>query len=187
MVVSNFNEGDAADARRVVERRRKNTERRQSNRALERLRVQQARESAASSQERAEFLHITLVHRAASQAAKALAFDLYSLTEEKGSEWQKIFFKKFLDQPVLQSVLPNFIAQREDLEQCRVVCDGLAQAWSGLKYGIGRDKKLARNVIEAAVISLEDERCFQAAASVLGMNRRTIRRSLLNAGVDGEL
>lgn len=89
-------------------------------------------------------------------------------------------------------MLPNFIAQREDLEQCRVVCDGLAQAWSGLKYGIGRDKKLARNVIEAAVISLEDERCFQAAASVIGMNRRTIRRakdrrSLLNAGVDGEL
>lgn len=101
MVVSNFNEGNAADARWVVERRRKNTERCQSNRALERLRVQQARESVASSQERAEFLHITLVHRAAFQAAKALAFDLYSLTEEKGSEWQKIFSKKFLDQPVL--------------------------------------------------------------------------------------
>ena len=73
-----------------------------------------------------------------------------------------------------------------------MVCDGLRDAWSGLKFGFGRDKKLAQNVIEAAVISLQDERCIRAAATAIGMNRRTLlrakeRRSLLNTQVDGEL
>ena len=74
---------------------------------------------------------------------------------------------------------------RKELESCRVVCDGLYDAWSRLKFGFGRDKKLARNVIEAAIISLQDEQCIQVAAIAIGMNRRTLRQakerwSLLN-------
>ena len=42
------------------------------------------------------------------------------------------------------------------------VCNGLKEAWKGLKYGIGRDQYLARNVIEAAVISVGDDQSIQA-------------------------
>lgn len=72
------------------------------------------------------------------------------------------------------------------------MCDGLAQAWSRLKYGIGKDRFLARNVIEAIVISIGDDRCMRAAATCVGMNKRTVRRaiqrrSLLNDRSDGEV
>lgn len=90
------------------------------------------------------------------------------------------------------SHVPEYVSKRRQLELSRVVCDGLAEAWSGLKYGIGKDRFLARNVIEAAVISIGDDRCMRAAATCVGMNKRTVRRaiqrrSLLNDRSDGEV
>jgi hypothetical protein len=181
-----------AKALLVAMQRRKNTERRRRNRALERVRTQEVTQSAAASQSNSDCLDAFLVNRAATEAAKELALALHSLTNSGGLDYQKALFQKLLEQPILQNLLPEYVVHRKELESCRVVCDGLHDAWSGLKFGFGRDKKLARNVIEAAVISLQDERCFQAAATAIGMNRRTLRRakerrSLLNTRVDGEL
>ena len=79
-----------------------------------------------------------------------------------------------------------------ELEQCRTVCTGVWTAWSSLKYGIGRDHHLARNVIEAVVISIGDEGCVEAAAKYIGLNKRTQRRAVVrrqawDGGVEGEV
>lgn len=66
----------------------------------------------------------------------------------------------------------------DEREHCRVVCNGIAEAWSELKYGVGRDRYVARNVIEAAVIDVEDSRAAIAASRCIGMNRRTLRRAV---------
>jgi hypothetical protein len=58
------------------------------------------------------------------------------------------------------------------------VCDGLAQAWKGVKSGSERDKALARRVIEAIVIFLDDIEGMRAAASCIGLNKWTIRRAV---------
>jgi hypothetical protein len=36
------------------------------------------------------------------------------------------------------------------------VCNGLVHAWKGVKSGSGKDRALAKRVIEAIVISLDD-------------------------------
>jgi len=131
--------------------------------------------------------------RAAALQARTLAFTLYNDTSEKGLEYQREVVSNFLDQPVLQKLLPDSVVDRRRLQGCEVVCNGLAEAWSELKYKTGKDQSLARGVIEAAVMSVEeDERCIKAAATCIGMNRRTLRRGferrrLLNAESDGEL
>lgn len=135
---------------------------------------------------------MALLHRAAAAHAKKVAFNISEETGNRGEEYQRVFFQKLIEQLVLENVVPDYVSQRRQLQLSRVVCDGLAQAWSGLKYGIGRDRYLARNVIEAAVISIGDERCMRAAATCVGMNKRTIRRaiqrrSLLNDRSDGEV
>jgi hypothetical protein len=79
-----------------------------------------------------------LLNRVVFCLAKELAFDLHAITSDKGQEYQRAFFRKVLDQPVLQDVLPYYVSQHRRLELCRVVCDGLKEAWSGLNYGIGR-------------------------------------------------
>lgn len=83
-----------------------------------------------------------------------------------------------LKMPLLQHVLPNDVVRREKLLQCEVVCNGLAQAWKGLKSGSGKDKALARRVLEAAVILMDDIESMKAAAACIGMNKCTIRRAV---------
>lgn len=175
----------------VCQARRKNTECRRKNRILERIR-REALQSVAASNDNSECLHAALLHRAAAAHAKRLATAICEETGPRGEEYQRILIAKFLEQPVLKNVVPEYVAERRALQLSRVVCDGLQQAWSGLKYGIGRDRTLARNVIEAAVISIGDERCMRAAATCVGMNKRTIRRAiqrrtLLNQSSDGEV
>ena len=60
-----------------------------------------------------------------------------------------------------------------------------------MKFGSGRDKALARRVIEAVVISLDDVEGMRAAASCIGLNKHTIcrivaRRRSLNISTFGE-
>lgn len=100
--------------------------------------------------------------------------------------------ERFLTSPVLTHVLPESVVRRREYKQCRVVCNGLASAWSNLKYAKGKDHHIARNVLEAAVISLEDADYVEVAATCVGMNKRTLRRGVLrrcslNAGVQGEV
>lgn len=175
----------------VSQARQKNTECRRRNRILERVR-KNALQSVAASVDNSECLRVALLHRAAAAHAKKMATMICEETGSRGEEYQKIFIQKLLEQPLLENVVPEYVSQRRTLQLSKVVCDGLAHAWSGLKYGIGKDRTLARNVIEAAVISIGDDRCMRAAATCVGMNKKTIRRAiqrraLLNQSSDGEV
>lgn len=179
------------DTLRVNEARQKNTLCRRKNRELERIR-RDAAQSVAASIDNTDCLRKALMHRAAAAHAKKVAFKLSEDTSARGEEYQRVFFQKLIEQPLLETLVPEYVKQRRQLELSRVVCDGLAQAWSGLKYGIGRDRFLAKNVIEAAVISIGDDRCMRAAATCVGMNKKTVRRaiqrrSLLNKRSDREV
>jgi hypothetical protein len=66
--------------------------------------------------------------------AYELAYTVNSLTCGRGLDYQGAVLKKFLEQPLLQSVLPEMVVKRLEREQCRVVCNGIAEAWSELKY-----------------------------------------------------
>jgi hypothetical protein len=179
------------EALKVQALRKRNTACRRRNRALERIRSYNV-SSIAASVDNLECLELASINRAAAAHAKRLAFALAEETGKRGLQYQRVVLKKLLEQPTLREALPDFVSQKRELEDCRVVCDGLADAWSGLKYGIGRDRYLARNVIEAAVISIGDDRCMRAAGRCIGMNRRTLRRAkqrrdLLNKRSDGEV
>lgn len=130
--------------------------------------------------------------RAVAVGSSDLALKVEELTSGRGVEFQRAVLERFLTSPVLQQVLPESVVRRKEYEQCRVVCNGLASAWSSLKYAKGTDHHRARNVIEAVVISLDDVDCVEAASTCVGMNKRTLRRAVLrrrslNEGVPGEV
>jgi hypothetical protein len=55
--------------------------------------------------------------------------------------------------------------------------NSLAKTLKGLKYGAGKDQYVAKNIIEAAMVSSNNIESLRATKSCLGMNRRTIKRS----------
>ena len=83
-----------------------------------------------------------------------------------------------LEKPVLQEALLEYAINRAELEQCRAVCTGLKDAWSALKYGNGRDQNMARNVIEAVVISIGDNQCLKGCLQYIGMNKKMLRMAM---------
>lgn len=185
---------EALRVRRDRERSRKVRARSRKN--------QEARLDAARSQQQACFDEGAEVREsrscsenyrvAVARDARELAYTVNDLTSGRGLEYQRAVLEKLLEQPLLQPALPASIVKRDEGVQCRVVCNGIKDAWSELKYGVGKDKYQARNVIEAAVISVGDSRSVQAAARCIGMNRRTLRRAvqrrqLLNSGEKGVL
>ena len=130
--------------------------------------------------------------RAVALGSSHLASKVEELTSGRGVEFQRAVLERFLTSPLLRHVLPESVVRGKEYQQCRVVCNGLANAWSSLKYAKGKDHRIARNVLEAAVISLEDADCVEAALTCVGMNRRTLRRgvlrrSSLNVGIPGEV
>ncbi len=58
-----------------------------------------------------------------------------------------------------------------------IVCDNITNAWSGLKFGIEKDKYVGQNAIEVVVMSSSGPKSLQATKSCLGMNKRTIQRA----------
>ena len=74
---------------------------------------------------------------------------------------------------------------------CEAVCDSIASAWDHLKYGVGKDKYVARNVVEVAVVSTTSGSNMLGAGKCIGLNRRSLlrgshRRQLLDAKQDKE-
>jgi hypothetical protein len=161
---------------RVLTERAKNRARRQKSRALFRGKVSRALEAAAAIP--TPDVSTVVLDRAAATYAKEVAQKLQELTGHRGLQFQRKVLSHLLRDPLLLHVLPDYIVRCEKLLQCEIVCDGLAQAWKGVKSGSGRDKALARRVIEAAVISLDDVEDMRAAASCIGLNKRTIRRAV---------
>lgn len=177
--------------RRVREEER---QRRAQNRKLARINQRNNLEQPPTSEEESiDFVTSgERFERAVGINARRLTETVSELTSGRGLEFQKAVLDRFLDHPLLEGVLPLGVVQRRELQQCRVVCNGLFGAWSILKYASGKDMRLARNVIEAGVISLGDDQCAEAAGACVGMNKRTLRRAvarrrLLNEGAEGEV
>jgi hypothetical protein len=87
--------------------------------------------------------------------------------------------------------MPNYVGKCENLLQCEDVCNSLATAWKGLKYGVGKDIYAARNVVEAIVISTSSSTNLWVVGSCVGFKRRALRRAfhhkqLLDANEKGE-
>ena len=68
-------------------KRRKNIERRCTNRALERVQTQEVTQFAAASQSSSDYLDAFLVNRAAAEVAKELALNLHNLTNSEGLDY----------------------------------------------------------------------------------------------------
>lgn len=175
----------------VQARRQRKTENKRKNRALERARLS-SRDLGETASDDATYANSISCDRAAAVHARKLAYTLHEETLGKGSHYQRRVLEKLFDQGVLQPSLPDYVTNHKKLAQCQTVCDGLAEAWKGLKYGQGKDKYTARNVIEAAVVSVGDEKTLRAAATCIGMNKRTLRRAFvrrerLNHGASGEV
>jgi hypothetical protein len=60
--------------------------------------------------------------------------------------------EKFLCVESWQALLPKFIQNKKHLQQCATVCENITSVWSGLKYGVQKDKYIAHNVVEAVVV-----------------------------------
>ena len=169
---------EALQVKRDRERSRKTRAR---NRLLQEARFQSARSLQASSSSESLGLRESCGQdfgMAVARDARELAFTVNELTSSRGLEYQQAVLQKLLEEPLLQSALPEAVVKSDEREHCRVVCNGIAEAWSELKYGVGKDKYVARNVIEAAVISVDDSRSVLAASRCIGMNRRTLRRAV---------
>jgi hypothetical protein len=87
--------------------------------------------------------------------------------------------------------MPDYVVKCEKLLQCEDVCNSLATVWKGLKYGAGKDIYVARNVVEAIVISTSSSTSLRVVGNCVGLNRRTLRRAfhqrqLLDAKEKGE-
>jgi hypothetical protein len=172
-----------------------NTEQRRINRIAERLRNQAILINAATSSSRRALLGSveiqSSVNRAASTLAKTVAYTVEELTNKRGLDFQKLDLEKFMALPTLQHAWPEFVVHHQRCEYALVVCDGLKIAWERLKWGHGKNQYLARNVLEAAIILVEDAKTRRAAADCVGMNKRTLRRAIkhregLNRRINGE-
>lgn len=174
---------ERSEARKVRRDRERSRIIRARNRFIEEARFQEARSLQTSSTVESVPLsdsgpNLPDFGMAVARDALKLAYTVNELTCGRGLQYQQAVLQKLLEQPLLQPALPESVVKRDDREHCRVVCNGIADAWSELKYGVGKDKYIARNVIEAAVISVDDSRTVLAASKCIGMNRRTLRRAV---------
>ncbi len=101
--------------------------------------------------------------RAAAIYAKKLSHILHVCTSYRGQTFQKKVFEQLVCEPFLSPAMPAFVVNCKALQDCATVCSSLATAWSDLKYGNGKDKYLARNVVEAAVVSVGESVNVRAA------------------------
>lgn len=58
------------------------------------------------------------------------------------------------------------------------VCDSVVATWKDLKYGRGKDNRIARNAIVAAIVSVDYDcvESLKVAAKAIGLNRRALQR-----------
>jgi hypothetical protein len=68
----------------------------------------------------------------------------------KTIEFQKIVMEKLL---CLHPLLLGFFQNQKQLQQCATICESISNAWSGLKYGIKKDKYVVCNVARVIVVS----------------------------------
>ena len=124
--------------------------------------------------------------KAASRFGNSWAVSLLQATNTRGLEFQKAVVESILGSAALQHIMPEYVLKRKKLLGCEVVCDSIASAWDHLKFGYGKDKYLARNVVEVAVVSTTSGSNMLGAGKCIGLNRKALlrasqRRQLLDA------
>jgi len=92
--------------------------------------------------------------------AKEIVSIVLDMLNPKTIEFQKIVMEKLLCLPCLHPLLPRFFPNQKQLQQCATVCESISSAWSGLKYGIEKDKYVVRNVVEVIVVSSSGLNCL---------------------------
>ena len=185
----------------IAAKRIKSTQSRRRNRAQHRkqqheLRLQSEIAREAFEQTSSSECPRTLIEgpssssKAASQIGKNWAVSLLQETNTRGLEFQKLVVESILGSIALQHVMPEYVLKRK-LLGCGVVCDSIASAWDHLKFGFGKDKYVARNVVEVAVVSTTSGSNMLGAGKCIGLNRRSLlrashHRELLDAKEDNE-
>ncbi len=119
----------------------------------------------------------TFTYKGAHNFAKEITCIMLEMLNQKSMEFQRTMMEKFLNLPSLQPLLLEFVQNPKKIQQCAIVCENIASAWSGLKFCIGKDKYVARNVVEPIMVSSSNPQSLQAIKSCLGMNKRTIQRA----------
>ena len=85
--------------------------------------------------------------------------------QELISHWDLQFQRKVLSHllcdPLLLPIFLDYIVRCEKLLQCEIVCNGLAQAWKGVKSRSERDKALVRRMIRPLLFLLMKLRVWE--------------------------
>ncbi len=118
----------------------------------------------------------TFTDRDAHNFAKEITCIMLEMLNQNSIEFQRTMMEKFLHLLSLQPLLPKFVQNQKRIQQCAAVCESIASAWSGLKFGIEKDKYVAQKIVKAIVVSSSGPVSLQATKSCLGMNKRTIQR-----------
>ena len=94
--------------------------------------------------------------------------------------------ESILGSTALQHVIPEYVLKCQELLWCEVVCDSIASAWDHLKIRKGKDKYVARNVVEVSIVSTASGSNMLGVWKCIGLNRIALlrashRRQLLDA------
>ena len=118
--------------------------------------------------------------RIVSKLAKEIALDLFKVTCKFGLDIQKKLLDKMILDPISQESMPFVVVERKKIEDYTMVCEGLANPWTGLKYGKGKDQYLAQGVLQAVVLNLSDKRSIRAIATCVGPNKHNVRKAKIH-------
>ena len=191
----NQGEHSRASLAAIVAKRIHNTQSRRRNRAQHRMQSEAAREAfehtSSSDNPGTPLEGPSTSSKAASRFGKNWAVSFLEETNTRGLEFQKMVVESILGSTALQHVMPEYVLKRKKLLGCEAVCDSIASAWDHLKFGVGKDKYVARNVVEVAVVSTTSGSNMLGAGKCIGLNRRSLlrgshRRQLLDAKQDKE-
>ena len=186
----------------LAAKRSQNTQSRRENREKHRIHQQRlilqsegqglsCEQTSSSVNPRTPIESVSSSSKAASRFGQNWAVSLLEETNTRGLEFQKKVVESILCSTALQHVMPKYVLKRKKLLGCEVVCDSIASAWDHLKFGVGKDNYLARNVVEAAVVSATSGSNMMGAGKCIGLNRRSLlrashRRQLLDAKEESE-
>jgi len=110
--------------------------------------------------------------------AKEIVSIVLDMLNPKTIEFQKIVMEKLLCLPCLHPLLFGFFQNQKQLQQCATICESISNAWSGLKYGIKKDKYVVHNVVGVIVVSYSGLNCLQAGKRCLGTNKIIVHRHI---------
>ena len=95
-----------------------------------------------------------VLDQAAATYAKEVAQKLQELISHWDLQFQRKVLSHLLCDPLLLPIFLDYIVRCEKLLQCEIVCNGLAQAWKGVKSRSERDKALVRRMIRPLLFLL---------------------------------